>query len=113
MMRWPAKAEVCLAAGKTASGRKTETETRGENRPKRPKNRREDEFRLKPGLFPQPVKPNVDVIGFIGPTKVVPWLQSHWELPRDEFLRACKVVPFQNRGYELSFYAACKAQLSF
>ena len=46
----------------------------------------------------QGLKPNVDMIGFIGPTKVVPWLQSLRELPRDEFFRACKVEPFQNRG---------------
>jgi hypothetical protein len=28
------------------------------------------------------------MIGFIGPTKVVPWLQSLRELPRDEFFRS-------------------------
>jgi hypothetical protein len=28
------------------------------------------------------------MIGFIGPTKVVPWLQSHWELPSKEFFRS-------------------------
>jgi hypothetical protein len=34
------------------------------------------------------------MIGFIGPTKVVPWLQSHWELHRDEFSAACKAWLF-------------------
>jgi len=34
------------------------------------------------------LKPNVDMIGFIGPTKVVPWLQSHWELPPEAFFRS-------------------------
>jgi hypothetical protein len=38
--------------------------------------------------IPQGLKPNVDMIGFIGPTKVVPWLQSHWELPPEEFFRS-------------------------
>ena len=28
------------------------------------------------------------MIGFIGPTKVVPWLQVHWELPCEEFFRS-------------------------
>jgi hypothetical protein len=28
------------------------------------------------------------MIGFIGPTEVVPWLQSLRELPRDEFFRS-------------------------
>jgi hypothetical protein len=36
----------------------------------------------------QGLKPNVDMIGFIGPTEVVPWLQSHWELPPEEFFRS-------------------------
>ena len=29
----------------------------------------------------QGLKPSFDRIGFIGPAEVVPWLQSHWELP--------------------------------
>jgi len=28
------------------------------------------------------------MIGLIGPTEVVPWLQSHWELPSEEFFRS-------------------------
>jgi hypothetical protein len=37
----------------------------------------------------QGLKPNVDMIGFIGPTKVVPLLQSLWEFPCDGFSAAC------------------------
>jgi hypothetical protein len=28
------------------------------------------------------------MIGFIGPNKVVPWLQSLWEFAHDEFFRS-------------------------
>jgi hypothetical protein len=28
------------------------------------------------------------MIGLIGPTEVVPLLQSHWELPPEEFFRS-------------------------
>jgi hypothetical protein len=32
------------------------------------------------------------MIGFIGPTKVVPWLQSLQELPRDKFFRSSPYI---------------------
>ena len=66
MNRCPNRAEVCLEAGKTASRHKTKRGNRGKNRPKSPKIRTERKTRPESRVFPQPVRPNVDLIGFIG-----------------------------------------------
>jgi hypothetical protein len=38
-------------------------------------------------VFPQPVKPNIDLIGFIGPAEAVPLLQNLENPPQSEFFR--------------------------
>ena len=44
-------------------------------------------------------------MGFIGTTKVVPFQNRGFD---KSFSAACKVVPFQNRGFDRSFSEACK-----
>jgi len=39
-------------------------------------------------VFPQPVKPNIDLIGYIGPAEAVPLLQSRRNRAWDEFFRS-------------------------
>ena len=46
----------------------------------------------------QGLKPSFDRIGFIGPAEVVPWLQSHWELPPAFLTRRAYPVYWEEVG---------------
>ena len=52
------------------------------------------------GEILQGLKPSFDRIGFIGPAEVVPWLQSHWELPPAFLTRRAYPVYWEEVGDE-------------
>jgi hypothetical protein len=52
--------------------------------------------------FPQGLKPDVDLIGFIGMTEVMPCYKALEICARGSFLTACEAVLFQRLCYKWS-----------